>query len=130
MRKCETFGCPNQGATMYRLGPGTIVWLCTLCIDVNRRNVDPRQGLGDAWQTYVNAGDIFGEFQSRSPALPASTCGFRHRRGCEEFSAPGSRRRVPRKPGGMRLPPGGVGSGRTGDLLLRTLVTHCMARIT
>ena len=99
------FGCPNQGATMYRLGPGTIVWLCTLCIDVNRRNVDPRQGLGDAWQTYVNAGDIFGEFQSRSPALPASTCGFRHRRGCEEFSAPGSRRRVPRKPGGMRLPP-------------------------
>ena len=34
MRKCETFGCPNKGATMYRLGPGTIVWLCTLCIDV------------------------------------------------------------------------------------------------
>jgi len=47
---------------MYCLGPGTIVWLCTLCIDVNRRNVDPRQGLGDAWQTYVNAGDFLRNF--------------------------------------------------------------------
>ena len=32
MKKCETFGCSNQGAQMYQIAPGTNVWLCKVCI--------------------------------------------------------------------------------------------------
>jgi len=33
MKKCETFGCSNQGKQMYQIAPGTNVWLCQRCID-------------------------------------------------------------------------------------------------
>jgi hypothetical protein len=89
----------------------------TLLKAENQRLEQYAKGIGDAKQTYVSAGDIFGEFQSRFPALTSNTCGFRHRRGCEEFSALGSRCRAPRKPVGMRLPPGEEVCGRTGDVL-------------
>ena len=38
MKKCETFGCVNQGIRMYQIAPATTVWLCTRCIHEMQSN--------------------------------------------------------------------------------------------
>ena len=54
MRKCETFGCPNEGATMYSLSTGTTVWLCTLCIDVAEWKEElPELGVPEDFQASI-----------------------------------------------------------------------------
>jgi len=39
MKKCVVFACPNKGVQLYRIDPGTEVWLCDDCINRAERLV-------------------------------------------------------------------------------------------
>ena len=40
MKKCETFGCPNPGVQMLMIAPGTNVWLCAKCVEMNEEETN------------------------------------------------------------------------------------------
>ena len=49
MKKCETFGCKNEGISNRQLAPGTNVWLCEPCWEVIKRD------MGDDDQVYFDS---------------------------------------------------------------------------
>ena len=40
-KKCDTFGCLNQGVRYFALAPGTNVWLCAECVQVQENIKEP-----------------------------------------------------------------------------------------
>ncbi len=36
MKRCESFGCSNEGVQMYQVAPATNVWLCAKCVEEMR----------------------------------------------------------------------------------------------
>ncbi len=40
MKRCESFGCSNEGVQMYQLAPATNVWLCANCREEMKNATD------------------------------------------------------------------------------------------
>ncbi len=42
MKRCESFGCSNEGVQMYQVAPATNVWLCAKCVEEMQNATDAR----------------------------------------------------------------------------------------
>ncbi len=40
MKRCESFGCSNEGVQMFQVAPATNVWLCAKCVEEMRNATD------------------------------------------------------------------------------------------
>jgi len=86
MKKCEVFACPNESDQMYKMAPGSIVWLCDECIkemefevekEADKESVSasglarhrrPRRGFRN-WGNAGPSGRLGNGWKSRHPRL-------------------------------------------------------------
>jgi hypothetical protein len=41
-KKCDSIGCPNPGVQMYQIVPATNIWLCSICLYLETKAVEPQ----------------------------------------------------------------------------------------